>query len=294
MGFEDCHPAVNFLFFSTAICFTVLFNHPVFLLISLTASCVYSIRRNGRRAVCFNLCLLPCAAVFALWYGSFHHFGMTVLMQNAIGNNITLESMVYGGVLGLTAAAVMMWMSCVFSVISSDKVVYLFGRISPKLSLFLTILLRMIPRIKAEVRRIHTARCAIGRGVHQGNIFQRAKNGIKMFSMLISWSIGALATASESMGSRGGTLRGRTAFSLYRFDNRDRVFVIFLCAGIVISAMAWLSGQGSTAYNPIISFRADIKRYAYFPLGYGFFCNLPFFFEKYQDFFFRKRQKMRS
>ena len=90
---------------------------------------------------------------FALYYSSYHHFGITVLRQNFIGNNMTLESLVYGMVLGVSIAGVIIWFSCVHSVVSTDKVVYLFGRVSPKLSLFLAIFLRMVPRIKGEAKK---------------------------------------------------------------------------------------------------------------------------------------------
>ena len=172
MGFERCHPAVNLIYFAAVIAGTLLFQHPVYLAISLLCAFAYSIKRNGSRALIFNLCLLPLVAAFALYYSSYTHFGMTVLRHNFVGNNMTLESLVYGFVIGFVAAGVMIWMSCVYAVFSSDKVVYLFGRVSPKLSLFLAILLRMVPRMKREARRMNMAQQGIGRGINQGNIFR--------------------------------------------------------------------------------------------------------------------------
>ena len=96
MGFESCHPAVNFLFFAAVIYGSVAFQHPVFLAISCLCAFAFSMKRNGKRAVIFNLCLLPLVVCFALYYSSYHHFGVTVLKQNFIGNNLTVESFVYG------------------------------------------------------------------------------------------------------------------------------------------------------------------------------------------------------
>jgi len=126
---------------------------------------------------------------------------MTVLRQNFVGNNMTWESLVYGFVLGVTGAGVWIWFSCVFSVFTTDKVVYLFGKASPRLSLFLAILLRMATRIKNEAKRINMAQQGIGRGVNQGNLRQRIRNCLRIFSMLITWTIDSLTTASESMRS---------------------------------------------------------------------------------------------
>ena len=59
MGFERCHPAVNFLFFAAVPVGTIIFQHPVFLALSFLCAFAYSVKRNGWRAWGFNLCLLP-------------------------------------------------------------------------------------------------------------------------------------------------------------------------------------------------------------------------------------------
>lgn len=66
----------------------------------------------GAAAVWFGLALAPCILLFALFYAGYTHFGVTVLAKNFIGNNLTLESFVYGMVLGTTAASVLLWLSC--------------------------------------------------------------------------------------------------------------------------------------------------------------------------------------
>ena len=275
MGFESCHPAVNFLFFAAVIYGSVAFQHPVFLAISCLCAFAFSMKRNGKRAVIFNLCLLPLVVCFALYYSSYHHFGVTVLKQNFIGNNLTVESFVYGMVTGLRAAAVCMWLSCLFRVVSSDKVLYLFGRVSPRLSLFLTILLRFIPRIGREARKINLAQKGIGRGSNQGNLFRRLVNCLRMFSMLITWMISALALESDSMRSQGSLLRGRTAFSIYRFDNRDRMLVIaFVLLGTVVGVAAALD-QTTIQYAPEIVFGRLMPASYAFMADYAAFCLLP-------------------
>ena len=189
MGFEKCHPAVNFIYFATVIAGMIVFQHPIFLLISFLCAFLYSIKRNGWKSLVFNVALLPCVAAYAFYYSSYTHFGVTVLQQNRIGNNMTLESLVYGFVLSFVVAGCMIWFSCVHSVFTTDKVVYLFGKASPRLSLFLAILLRMVPRIKKEAQKINTAQRGIGRGANQGNVFQRLRNSIRILSMLITWTI---------------------------------------------------------------------------------------------------------
>lgn len=286
MGFEACHPAVNLIYFAAVIFGMLAFQHPVFLLISFLCAFAYSIKRNGGKALVFNLCLIPCIVAFALYYSGYHHFGMTVLRQNFIGNNMTVEALVYGIVLGVSLSGVVIWMSCVYSVFSSDKVVYLFGKASPRLSLFLAILLRMVPRIKGEAKRIHTARRGLGKGIDQGSLWQRLKNGIRIFSMLISWTIGSLATMSDSMRSRGSMLRGRTAFSIYRFDHRDRAYVVVLFACLTLTIMAILLGLTDMVYDPLIVWNPIKACNILFYAGYAILCLMPLMLELWTDYRF--------
>lgn len=288
MGFERCHPAVNLIYFAAVIAGTVAFQHPVFLMISFLCACAYSIRRNRGKAIVFDLLLIPCAAIFAVYYSSYHHFGITVLQRNFIGNNMTLESLVYGLVLGMALAGVCIWMSCVYSVFSTDKMVYLFGRVSPRLSLFLAIALRMIPRIKKEAGKINMAQQGIGRGVGQGNLWQRMINGIRILSMLITWTIESLMTASDAMCSRGSSLRGRTAFSIYRFDNRDRGYVIGMFFCITLTVMAVLLKFTDMTYDPRILWKPVTPASCLFYFGYAVLCLMPLGLELWTDRQFRK------
>ena len=291
MGFEQCHPAVNLIYFAAVIFGMIAFKHPIFLAISFLCAFAYSVKRNRWRAVIFNTVLIPAAIIYALYYSSYHHFGLTDLGTNFTGNHWTLESIVYGLVIGFVVVGVMVWSSCVYSVFTTDKVVYLFGRVSPRLSLFLAVLLRMVPRIKGEARRINKARQGVGRGANQGNIFRRFLNCVAIFSMLISWTIGALATASDSMRSRGSILRGRTAFSIYRFDNRDRAYVIALFACLTVTYMGYLLRQTWMVYDPRLLWTPITAMSYVFYAGYAFFCLMPLGLELWTEWRFKRARE---
>ena len=295
MGFEQCHPGLNLIFFSVALYTTCTFDHPVFLAISLLCGFIYSIKRNRVKALALNIVLLLSAAGFALYYSSYNHFGITVLDQNLIGNNITLESLAYGAVLGVKVLSFVIWFSCVYSVFSSDKVVYLFGRIAPALSLCLSILLRLVPEICSQAKRINSARRGIGRGTGQGNIIRRISNLISLISMLITRTIEMLIQTSASMKSRGSGLKGRTAYSIYRFDSRDRAYVIavFFCMSLMLMGM--LLGQTEAVYDPMIRISKPTSMSYLFYIGYFAFCMMPLGLECATEYsFYRSRKSLKS
>ena len=291
MGFELCHPAVNLIYFASVLYGTLCFRHPVFIIISFLSAAAYSIKRNGLRAAVFDAVLIPLTGAFALYYGTYNHFGTTVIEQNLIGNSITLESLAYGAVTGFAVSGGVIWLSCVYSVFTTDKTVYLFGKASPKLSLFLSILLRTVPRIKAEAKKINVAQCGIGRGINQGNIFARIRSGIRIFSMLITRTIDVLSAASDSMQSRGSLLRGRKAFSIYRFDNRDRAYVIAMFAALTLTATGAMLNQTEAVYDPQIIITPVTCASCLFFAGYAILCLMPLALELYTERSFRKSRK---
>lgn len=288
MRFDSYHPAINFIFFGAALAMTVFFNHPVFLVISYLTSFAYSVKLSGRKTVVFNLILIPLMAAWALWYSSYNHFGVTELSVNLIGNTVTVESLVYGGVIAVIAASVIMWFSCIHTIISTDKVIYLFGKVSPRFSLYCSILLRMVPHIKERTKKISSAQRCIGRGVCQGNLFRRMHNFFRIMSIIITWTLESFAETSDSMRSRGYTLKGRTAFSIYRFDNRDRSFVtgIFWC--LIVILMGVLLDQTRILYNPEIIMNRITPVSIIFYAAYAAVCLLPMALQMAGEYRFKK------
>ena len=110
--------------------------------------------------------------------------------------------------------------------------------------------------------------------------------------MLITWMISALALESDSMRSRGSLLRGRTAFSIYRFDNRDRAFVIVLFCCITLTAMGAILGASKMWYNPRIIWRPLNRIGVTAAIGYLALCLLPLELELWTEYrFCRARGK---
>ena len=275
MKFDSYHPMINFIYFTAAIICTICFKQPVFLGISFFCAFAYSVKLGGIKMLLLNLLFVLLGLGYAARYASYEHFGVTVLTVNMIDNQITLESLVYGLVNGFIFATVCIWFCCIFMLITADKIVYLFGRISPKLSLFLSILLRTVPRIKTRAKRIEISREGIGKGIVQGNLWHKFLHLISLLSILITWTLEDFVESSNSMKSRGYSLRGRTAFSIYRFDNRDRSLVIVFFWCLTLIGMAVLFDQTTMYFDPMIIMN-PITRISYvFYLVYAVFLLLP-------------------
>ena len=245
--FSSYHPLVNFAYFVLVFAFSMFFMHPVCLAVSLSAALCYSVNLNGRKSLRFTLkFMLPLMLLTMLISPAFNHEGVTILTYLPSGNPLTLESITYGAASAVMLISIITWFSCFNEVITSDKFVYLFGRVIPALSLLLSMTLRFVPRFRAQIKVVSEAQRCIGRDVSNGGIIHRARNGITILSIMITWALENAIETADSMKSRGYGLPGRSAFSIYRFDKRDgkALLFLFVCAvymltGNFMGAIYW-------------------------------------------------------
>ena len=246
-AFAGYHPAVNFLYFAFVLIASMFFMHPVCLGISLCCAFLYSILLSGKRAVRFNfIYMIPMMLVAALVNPAFNHEGATILTYLRSGNPLTLESILYGFAAAVMMISVICWFSCYNAVMTSDKFIYLFGRVIPALSLILSMALRFVPRFKAQIKVISNAQRCVGRDVSNGSILQRARHGLTILSIMITWALENAIETADSMRSRGYGLPGRTAFSIFRFDRRDKIALavigglgLYVFAGAAMGGLYW-------------------------------------------------------
>ena len=72
--FSRCHPAVNFLYFTMVLAFSMIFRHPVSLAMSLVCACAYATLLGGRSALRFQLrWMLPLMLLAAVVNPAFNH-----------------------------------------------------------------------------------------------------------------------------------------------------------------------------------------------------------------------------
>ena len=81
-------------------------------------------------------------------------------------------------------------------------------------------------------------------------------------------------------------LRGRTAFSIYRFDNRDRAYVITLFVCLTLTVMAALLGLTDMVYDPLIIWEPILETDILFCIGYAVLCLMPLILELWTDYRF--------
>lgn len=278
--FKHCHPLVNFMYFLSVIGLSCVFMHPVCIAIALFSSLAYSIFLGGKKTIKYSLLyMLPSLVISTFFNAAFNHEGITILAYLPSGNPLTLEAIVYGIASTLMLIAVISWFSCFNKIVTSDKLMYVFGKITPALSLVFSMVLRFAPRFKARIKAVSDAQKSIGRDASGKNIIIRAKNGIKILSIMISWSLENAVETADSMKSRGYGLSDRTAFSNFTFSKRD---IALLCAIFVLLGYILINavlGQMKFYYYPQIIGEALTVRSVSVYLAYFLLCATPMIIE---------------
>jgi len=252
-AFAGCHPLVNFLYFALVLGFSMALLHPVTLLISLTAAAAYAVRLRGAVAVRFGLrYMLPAAIAAMLVNPIFNHRGVTILAYLPSGNPLTLESILYGLAAAILVAAVLLWFLCWNAVLTSDKFIWLFGRIIPSLSLVLALVLRFVPRFRVQLEAVRQARHGVGRDAADGKGRERVRHAAALLSALLGWSMENALETANSMRSRGYGLAGRTAYTVYRFTARDGYAAVWLCFCGLYCFVGALAGGMDWQYVPLL------------------------------------------
>ena len=250
--FATYHPIINFGFFCGVIGLGIFLMHPVFLAVGMAASLIYALMLGGKGTLKFFLSfMLPVILLIIVINPLFNHRGETILFY--LGNNyVTFEALAYGMCIAFMLASVIMWFSCYNGIMTSDKFIYLFGRIMPAISLIFSMVMRFVPNYKMQIKKISDAQKCIGRDVSNGTVMQRARHGAKIISVMFTWALENAIDTADSMRSRGYGLKNRTTFSIYRFDRRDAAAgIVMLAAACVVIAGA-ASGKCSIEFYPNI------------------------------------------
>jgi energy-coupling factor transport system permease protein len=289
--FASYHPIVNFLFFLLVLGITMFSQHPMVLIISFLAASSYAVLLKGLKKVAkFNfLFTLPAMIIVAFVNPAFNHYGVTPLFYLKTGA-VTLEAVVYGVVLACNLFIIILWFTCYNEIMTSDKFIYLFGRIIPAMSLVLSMALRFVPKFIEQVKEIRNGQKCVGRDIKNGGFIKKIKYGIKIISILVTWSLENAIETSDSMKARGYGLKGRTAFSLYKLDKRDKIMLTIIGMLFLIFCQGVKAGYTNAIYDPMIKIGGMTLSVGviFTWLAFATLCFIPCILQGYEAILWKK------
>ena len=269
--FADYNPVALAVYFLSAAGVCMFTMDPVILVIALAGALV-SLGVTGQ--LCQGKMHLYTLILFAGMTAInpfISHNGVTVLfVMNH--NPVTLEALIYGAAAGGMIVTVMYWFRAFTAVMTSDKLLYIFGSLSPKLALMLSMALRYVPLFTSQVRKVQRSQQALGL-YREDNLIDRMRGGMRVFSVMVTWALENGIITADSMTARGYGIGRRTRFSIFRWTGDD---VLLLLSSLLLTGCTLWGAAGRTfTYYPAISAQPVTARVLAGFIAYGLLTLLP-------------------
>ena len=268
--FDRLHPITAFVYFVLILLVAMLTMNPVIITICYLSSVVFCGMLIGMRKLLSSLAYnVPLMLMIAITNPMFVHKGETILFF-LNDNPVTKEAIIYGVFASMMIMSVFYLCRCYTEIMTSDKFIYLFGRVIPKLSLVLSMILAFIPKLKRKYREIDEAQKALGIYATQSYV-DKLRSKMRVLSILLTNSLETSVDTADSMRARGYGLKGRTSYAIYRFTVSDFAYLVFsIVFGVSIVVLIML-GASEFYYYPTVTV---IKGSPMIYILYFEFCHL--------------------
>ena len=272
-GFKELDPIVIAAYYLCAVGTVMFCMHPVIIILSLLGSVVLFITLDIRHKPGIHISFFALFLILALINPVWYHNGVTVLFV-VNDNPITLEATLYGIFAAGMMISVLYRFRTFSMVMTADKLMRVFGKLSPKAALILSMALRYVPLMRHQNTKIRNTQKALG--IYRGdNIADTLKGEARIFSIMATWSLETGIITADSMEARGYGSHRRTNFSIYRFTVSDAVFftITIILTTIVITAAA--AGETDFSFYPALSSLSDSPLAAASYTSYGILSFMP-------------------
>ena len=249
-SFENANPLALAVYFFAVSGISMFCMNPLLLFLSLTGAVLYYFVRSGRKRMKSHLWSLGLFLVLVVLNPLVSHNGVTVLFV-LNHNPVTLEAAVYGIAAAGMILAVLYWFRSFTEIMTSDKLLYLFGKFSPKLALVLSMGLRYVPLFTRQAQKIGQTQTALGL-YKDDNLIDRFRGAMRIFDVLVTWGLENGIITADSMTARGYGIGKRSHFSIFRFRRSDIVLLISTAFLLGVTVLAIGSGSMDFTYYPAI------------------------------------------
>ena len=217
--FEDFNPIALTVYFLCAAGVVMFSMDPFLIAVSLFGAVVCFLTDAGFTEAKTHLYTFFLFIVTAMINPLVSHNGKTVLFV-LNDNPVTLESCLYGLTAAGMIAGILYRFRSFTRIMTSDKLIYVFGALSPKLSLLLSMSLRYVPLFGKQVKKVSQAQKALGL-YKEDNIVDSVRGKTRIFSVMVTWALENGIITADSMTARGYGISRRTHFSLFRWTTGD-------------------------------------------------------------------------
>lgn len=244
-GFRGLHPFILLAYYIASAILIMIYNHPVFLLTTLILLILVNISHDkGKTLKQWSIPLLFMGMVFALMNPLFVSRGTHILFY--LGHRqITLEALMYGVYMSLMLMSIIVLFVSFNFVLNGNKFLYVFSKIVPRTAFLLMLTIRFVPLLKGRYDEIAAVQRVRGMTMSEGNLRNRARNGMSMIQTLLTWSLEEAIQTADSMQSRGYGLGKKSSYVLYQMERKDwwTAFIFAILLSVCLFGSAYGYGK---------------------------------------------------
>ncbi len=276
-SFSEYNPIAVTVWFFSVTGIAMFSSYPLLMVMSLLGGVIFFTLRNGLSHGKEHVFFWVLFVILALANPLVSHNGRTVLfVMNH--NPVTLEATLYGLNSAAMIIGVLYWFRSFTQIMTSEKLLYVTGVLSPKLSLILSLALRFVPLFSRQSAKINNAQRAMGL-YKDDNIIDDIKGRSRVFSILVTWALENGIITADSMEARGFGTHRRTQLRRFGFRRADTALLIASLALLGITAAAVGSGSLNFSFYPSISAKSPDKLGIAGLIAYGALILLPIIIE---------------
>lgn len=245
------HPITLLIFFITIMLLTMFSPSVIITATSLICAvlCLFIIKKEKPLRSLFSY-----FALFLLITATnplFSHKGSTPLFF-INGNAFTLEALLFGANFSAMLISILIWSRVFISIFTSDKMLAIISKASPKIATVISVSLGFIPKLKRESSEVTATQTAIG-AYSSKSLTDRLVSRIRSAGSLIQKSSENAIETSMAMEARGYSLKNKTSYSCYKFKAIDAFLSSFFVAVFSYFCIASVCLNLKTDFYPAFS-----------------------------------------
>lgn len=274
-GFEDFNPIAVAIWFLCAAGIAMFSMNPIILTASFSGAVLFLLIKNRNSKPGFHIFALLLFIVMTAVNPLFNHNGGTVLfIMNDLP--VTLEALIFGAFASLMIVSVIYHFRNFSDIMTEDKLLYIFGGLSPGLSLTLSMALRYIPLMTRQIKKTENSQKALGL-YKEDNIIDKIRGRLSIFGIIVTWSLENGIITADSMTARGYGTGKRSRYSLFRRKKRDILLVIL--TAVLFALTVFGLQDTSCEYYPFFKLSELTLKSLTAYISYGILLLIPIFIE---------------
>lgn len=249
-GFRGIHPYVVFFYYICVGTLAMYFTHPLFLILALVLMIGVNLTHDRGKSLKKWAPLLIIMSTFFIILNPFLVSRGTNILFYFRGKQVTLEAFIYGIIMALAIVIILVLFISFNLILNGNKFLFIFSKILPRTAFLLMLAIRFVPLLRSRLNEITDVQRIRGMTLSSGRLRDRAKSGMVMIQILLTWSLEEAVQTADSMKSRGYGTGKKTSYIPYFMEKRDWVWLFCLMILFVMCLALGMLGYGKIYIYP--------------------------------------------